>query len=299
MPANMPAAEHPIDASLVRALLQAQHPDLAALSITPVASGWDNAIFRLGDALAVRLPRRAIAAPLVLHEQRWLPELAGRLPLPIPAPVRTGVPGCGYPWAWSVCPWIEGLGADEAPPSPDETARDLAAFLRALHHAASPEAPRNPFRGGPLRDRDLALRERLVSLAERVDVARARQAWEYALAAPAFAGTPVWVHGDLHPANLLVSGGRLAAVLDFGDLTAGDPATDLAAAWMLLPAEARAAFRSAYAPPDAATWRRARGWALSHALACLANSADNPRIARVGVTTLARVLEDPEREGSG
>ena len=97
-----PPAEVAIDASLIRALLQEQHPDLAHLALVDVGEGWDNRLFRLGDDLAVRIPRRAVAAVLIEQEQRWLPQLAPRLPLPIPVPRRVGRPGCGFPWSWSI-----------------------------------------------------------------------------------------------------------------------------------------------------------------------------------------------------
>src|SRR4029450_5185628 len=99
---------------LVRALLEAQHPDLAKLPLKDVGSGWDNRLYRLGEALAVRLPQRAVAAPLIEREQRWLPQLAPRLPLPVPIPVRTGEPGCGYPWPWTIVQWRIGESAETA-----------------------------------------------------------------------------------------------------------------------------------------------------------------------------------------
>ena len=142
MPASdKPPAEFPIDEALVRGLLSDQHPDLAALPLARVGSGWDNELFRLGARWVVRLPRRALAAGLVEGEQRWLPELAGRLPLAVPVPLRCGVPGRGYPWRWSVCPWLEGETAAEAVFSPERAAADLGAFLRALHRPAPPAAP--------------------------------------------------------------------------------------------------------------------------------------------------------------
>lgn len=295
----MPVAEHPIDAALVQALLADQHPDLAGLPLAEVACGWDNVIYRLGSAWSVRLPRRALAVAFTRNEQRWLPRLAEALPLPVPAPARLGGPGRGYPWPWSVCPWFDGETAADAPLDLSRAARDLGAFVAALAQPAPPDAPTNPYRGGPLAERSPMLEERLSALGPDVDAAAVRKVWRDALDAPAFSDPPRWIHGDLHPANLVVRDGRLAAVLDFGDLAGGDPATDLAVAWMLFPAEAepaRTAFRRAAGGADGATWRRARGWALSHAIACLAGSADNPRMHRVGAATLEAVLADrPQR----
>ena len=294
MALDMPAAEVEIDPSLVRGLLADQHPDLAVLPLEAGVPGWDNAIFRLGRELVVRLPRRAIAVRPLENEQRWLPELAPRLPLPIPVPVRVGVAGRGFPWPWSVCPWFEGETAAETPFDQAAAARDLGAFVAALHAPAPDDAPANEFRGGALAGRSAILEERLALLAGTVDAEAVRARWRAALAAPYDAGRRVWLHGDLHPANLVVRNGRLAAVLDLGDLTGGDPATDLAAAWMFFDPDARRVFRDAAGAPDADTWARARGWALSHGIACLASSADNPRMHAVGARTLANVLADPD-----
>src|SRR5262245_58206273 len=147
-----PAAECAIDTALVAGLLAEQHPDLAHLPLREIDAGWDNALFRLGNDLAIRLPRRAMAAPLILHEQRWLPHLAERLMLPIPAPVRIGTQALGYPWHWSVVPWIRGVPADQHEPDTAQT-RSFAAFLRPLHVPAPADAPTNPLRGVPLRQR--------------------------------------------------------------------------------------------------------------------------------------------------
>lgn len=291
----MPAAEVDIDADLVRALLRDQHPDLADLELREVAFGWDNVVFRLGDDLAVRIPRRHLAATLIEHEQRWLPVLAPTLPLPVPAPVRIGRPALGYPWSWSVVPWMTGGEAATNPPAdPYAAATTLGTFLRALHRPAPDDAPRNPYRGIPLAERHDLTVAAIAALAGSVDTAVVRARWDELVGTPPWTGPPLWLHGDLHPANLLVRDGRLAGVIDFGDLTSGDPATDLMVAWALLPRDAHAAFRAAAGDVDAATWRRARGWALAHAVACLASSADNPIIAGIGRRGLTAVLADPD-----
>lgn len=291
---NMPAAELDIDDGLVRALLRDQHPDLADLPLRQVAFGWDNVVFRLGGELAVRIPRREVAAPLIETEQRWLPELAPGLPLPVPVPVRIGRPALGYPWCWSVIAWMEGTDAATAPPTdPTDAATSLGEFLRALHVPAPAGAPVNPYRGVPLADRHDITVAGIEALAGEIDTVRVRDEWEAALALPPHGGPPVWLHGDLHPANLLVRDGRLAGVIDFGDLTSGDPATDLSVAWSLLPPDARPLLRRAAGAVDDATWLRARAWALALAVACLASSADNPTIAAIGRQGLAAVLADP------
>lgn len=286
--AGTPAAEVEIDEALVRALLAAQHPDLAELPLRELANGWDNTMYRLGDELTVRLPRRRQAAELVEHEQRWLPVLAPDLPVPVPAPVRIGRPTPEYPWSWSVLPWFAGRPAatDPALDGP-AMARDLGAFLRALHRPSVPEAPINAVRGGPLAGREANVRERLDRLSGHVDADALWQRWEHCRDAPAWAGPPLWLHGDLHGHNLLTSGGRLVAVIDFGDLTAGDPATDLGLAWSVLAPADRETFRRAAdseaRPIDEAMWQRAEGWALSVGIAIVANSGDNPAMHAMGL----------------
>jgi aminoglycoside phosphotransferase (APT) family kinase protein len=295
----MPAAELEITADLVRRLLAAQHPDLAGLPVKALANGWDNSLFRLGDGLVARLPRRTLGAGIVVNEQRWLPALAPRLPLPVPVPVRTGLPGEGYPWPWSIVEFLPGTPASDGPPfDRRRAAADLGRFFGALHVAAPPDAPSNPYRGVPLRQRADNFQQNLATVAGQVDRDAVLSAWAAALAVPAWDDAPVWLHGDPHPANILVHDGAVSGVLDFGDITAGDPATDLSLAWMLLPASCHDPFRAAYAeaghkPLTDATWARGRGWALNLAIVFLAWSADNPRLHAVGERTLAAVLAAP------
>jgi len=283
-----PAAEFPVDVALVAALLRDQHPDLAALPLRVVASGWDNVVVRAGGDLAVRLPRRAAAAELVVHEQRWLPGIAARVAevVAVPEPVRTGRPALGYPWTWSVVPWLPGRPAGEQPQG-ESVAGTLAAFLARLHVPAPADAPVNPVRAVPLATRSDAVLTRLAT----TDVPRARELaalWRTAAGAPTHTGPPVWVHGDLHPFNLLVEGPpggqRLSAVIDFGDVTAGDPAVDLATRWLTLDRAGRRAF-AALVPADGATWTRARGWAVSIASALATTDDDAFR------TTAARAID--------
>ena len=290
-----PAAEVVVDEPLVRALLAEQHPDLAALPLAELGAGWDNTLWRLGDDLLVRLPRRAAAVPLVEHEQRWLPGLAPMLPLPVPAPLRLGRPSeaIGYPWPWSVVPWLDGTPGDEATMErPDDAARRLGRFLRALHVEAPSDAPRNPVRGVPVGDRLATFEERLAALAVEIDeaaVRAVRAVWDRALAAPPFAGPPRWLHGDLHPGNVLVANGTVAAVIDFGDLCAGDPASDLAGAWMLLPADAVSVLLAAYAGIDPALEARALGWAVLFGLMFVSIGLEGrPTYAAVGRRTIER-----------
>jgi aminoglycoside phosphotransferase (APT) family kinase protein len=289
----MPAADVEVDEELVRRLLVDQHPDLADRPLVLVANGWDNVIFRLGDDLVARMPRRRMAADLVVNEQRWLPELAARLPLAVPAPVRVGTPDAAYPWHWSICPWFDGdVAADVVLADPHREATALGEFVAALHVDAPPEAPRNEFRGQPIGD----LRPRVVANAERlgalVDAVAVLGRFDEAAAVDEWSRPPQWLHGDLHSANVLVADGAISAVIDFGDITSGDPAVDLAIAWMLFEADERATFRRAAGDVDDATWSRSIGWALHFALLYLLHSVDNERFERMGSILLRRVLTD-------
>jgi len=294
----MPAAEVEVTPELVRRLLRTQHPDLAGLPVEPLANGWDNTLFRLGDGLVVRLPRRTLGANILVNEQRWLPVLAPRLPLPVPAPVRIGgpAPDEGYPWPWSVVNFLPGTPASSGVSfDPAVAAADLGGFFGALHAAAPPDAPANPFRGVPLASRAANFAENLATLHGQVNRAEVLAAWEAALAVPPWSGPPRWLHGDPHPANILIHDGRVSGVIDFGDITAGDPAADLSLAWMLLPVTTHDKFRTAYAAAgndtiSPATWARARGWALNLAIVFLAWSADNPDLHKVGKQTLSATL---------
>jgi len=272
-------------------LLCEQHPDLAALPLVRIGAGWDNEIYRLGEQLAVRLPRRMASVQLIAHEQRWLTPLAATLPLAVPAPRRLGVPSERFPAPWSIVPWLEGETADARPVRADQ-AGVLAAFLRALHVPAPPQAPLNPFRGVSLQQRADFIAERLVRRGQRASLpARIRASWAAAL--EAVRDVPVtWIHGDLHARNVLVGAdGRLSAVLDWGDMCAGDRATDLAAIWILLDSiGARRAAMSALGGSEA-TWARARGWAVLFGLV-LADLSDSAH-ALTGERTLRHLEEGP------
>lgn len=257
-----------ITADLIRDLLREQHPDLAERPLKLGALGWDNQVWRLGDDLAVRLPWATESADALLRkEHAWLPLLAEGLPLPVPVPQRLGEPSARFPRPWLVTTWVPGEPADRAPATrPDEAADALAAFLTAFHRPAPGQAPVGRDRGGRLADFTDALTGSLAWAADLGFVQNAdavRAIWADAAAAPAWTGPRLWLHGDLHPANILTIDGTFSGVIDFGDLFAGDPAFDLAAAWILLPDGAQDRFHTAYLPsPDPATLRRARGWAI-------------------------------------
>jgi len=294
-PTGTPAAERAIDADLARHLLCEQHPDLADLPIRVVGSGWDNAMFRLGDDLALRLPRRTVAVQLLLNEQAWLPRLKDQLPLPIPAPVRTGVATERFPWPWSITPWMVGETADLSLPDADQGER-LADFFRALHRPAPAEAPRNPVRGVPLSSRIEAFQSRLPALGPAISWLDQpiMAIWEEALAAPDDA-EPTWIHGDLHPRNVLVDQGQLSAVIDWGDMAQGDRASDLAAVWMLLPdLGAREAAIAGCPEVSQATWQRARGWAVLYGVMLMAAGlADDPRMVTIAERIFGNLTDGP------
>ncbi|NOL43486.1 aminoglycoside phosphotransferase family protein [Kribbella sandramycini] len=256
--------------SLIRTLLTEQHPDLAHLPLREVVGGWDNQMWRLGEDLAVRLPRTPRAPELLQRERNWLPTLAERLPLPIPTPVRLGEPSERFPSPWLITQWVPGEPADREFITADESGTALADFLRALHVPAPADVPQEA-RGGLMRQ------ESIEHFAGSIEPSTAvRDIWADAVAAPAWDGPAVWVHSDLHPANLVVADGRLAGVIDFGDVGAGDPAVDISAAWVLLPDGAAKRFFAAY-PMDEATFRRARGWAAFRALFVLAMAVNGER----------------------
>jgi aminoglycoside phosphotransferase (APT) family kinase protein len=287
-----PAAEVRIDEDLVHQLLAAQHPDLAGRPLRLVNSGFDNELWRLGDDLAVRIPRRALAAALLANEQRWLPGLARRLPLAVPAPIRMGRPSPRYPWPWSVVPWLAGDPGDRVPvtDAPD-AGRKLGAFLGALHQAAPRSAPFNSWRSVPLTDRADTFGTVLPGLGSDAQQRRLLQVWQRAIDAAAHPGPAVWIHGDLHPANTLMAGGTLVGVIDFGDLCAGDPATDVAAVWLLLPPDGVEAFVVAYGAANRALEERSLGWASLFALILLElGTHDRPTYERMARTALERIL---------
>jgi aminoglycoside phosphotransferase (APT) family kinase protein len=287
----MPAAEVDVGPELVRGLLADQRPDLSDLAVTPLGSGWDNFSFRLGDRHVARFPRRLLASSLVENEARWLPLLAPSLPLPVPAPLFLGMPGRGYPWRWVISPWVPGEPVGHGGPFHQEVAaQDLAAFLAALHRPAPPSAPLNQFRGIPLGDRDTTTRHRIQALESQLDAAALLEIWDESLEIPGHSGRPMWLHGDLHPLNLLAENGRLTGVIDFGDITSGDPATDLAVAWMLFDRPNRESLRARYGDEDKDLWIRARGWAVSLATSYLAHSDDDPAMGAVGRLTIDRIL---------
>lgn len=262
---RMHADEVVVDAALVRRLVAEQHPQWADLPVVHASSaGTDNAMFRLGDELAVRLPRIPGAAGGVEHEQRWLPVIGRALPVETPVPLAQGVPAHGYPWPWSVYTWLEGR-----PPGPadltERLVQDLAACLRVLHALDVPGGPPN-HRGLTFDARDAVTRESIAAMRGMpgIDTDAVTAVWDAAFDLPTCAPPGVWIHSDVAPGNLLVRGGRLTGLIDFAGVSRGDPAVDLQVAWNLLPRGLRPALREAL-DVDEATWLRSRAWSLSQA----------------------------------
>ncbi len=299
---------------LVRDLLRDQHPDLAHLPLELGARGWANQLWRLGDDLAVRIPWQSDTADSqLLTEHTWVPVLAPLLPLPVPVPQRLGQPSARYPHPWIVTTWVKGTPADRAPATSSElAAKALAGFVTAMHRPAPIEAPEGRRRGGPLAQvaKGPALRLMFKTLRESCAAVAAteqtqvpdphaiRAIWDDAVHAPRWEGPPLWLHGDLHPANVLTADGTFCGVVDFGDLCAGDPALDLAACWILLPDhDAIEHFRSACPlAGDDATWRRARGWAIwrasgSLAIATADHAGGKPSWGPPAIASLQRLSE--------
>ena len=283
-----------MDAVGVQRLLDAQQPTYAGEGLTFVGEGWDNYTFRLGADKAVRLPRHRAAAQLLANEQRWMPVIADRLPVSVPRPLATGAPSGLYPWTWTIVEWIEGTTVDEGPLAVDQ-AKQLARALVALHKHNPPgpveAAPANPYRGGPLASIASVVEDRLGRLPPDLEdlIPTLTRRWRTAASAP-LSAVQTWLHGDLHPLNVLTRRGKLAGLIDWGDLTAGDPATDLAAAWTLLDTEAaRSQFNKHYGTTEAEQGRAA-GWAIHFGTAMVVNG--DARHARVGRRILRRITHD-------
>lgn len=300
IPRNMHEDEADVDIPLVRRLLVAQFPQWADLPVERVASaGTDNAIYRLGHDMAVRLPRIEAATAQVDKEHRWLPRLAPQLPLAIPIPLAEGRAAHGYPWRWSIYRWLDGKPAStDRIDDLQEAARTVAEFVAALQRVDAADGPtpgeHNFFRGVPLAQREGPTRAALERLEGSVDIDAVRTAWQAALEVPEHPGPSVWIHGDLSPGNLLVVDGRVNGVIDLGALAIGDPACDLIVAWNLLPAEARDVFRAALRVDDA-EWARGRGWALSIALIQLPYYQNtNPLVAANARHVIHEVLVDQD-----
>ena len=293
---------HRLTLGEVKALITSQFPQWSELPLREVSSaGTDHELLRLGNDKLIRLPRVDWAAGQAEKEFRWLPVLAPGLPLTIPEPIAMGKATDFYPWNWSIYGWLEGNNAKLQPPSDlDETAEELAAFLKNLqsHEATTgPAAGRHNFRRGvPLLQLDEIVRRCVNELGKRINPDPILPLWEEALESPTCRKT-TWVHGDLHAGNMLTQNGKLSAIIDFGGLGVGDPACDLIVAWNLLDTSSREIFRHAM-HCDEGTWTRGRGWAIYTALVALPYYWDsNPSIVEDSWNTLSRLFPDTRIRG--
>ena len=290
---GMHADEIAVDEGTVRRLLAAQLPEWAGLELRRLPPvGTDNQLFRLGEDLLVRMPRIHWAADSALHEHEWLPRLAPHLSLPVPAPVALGEPGEGYPWHWTVVPWIEGETPTEETFDPEEWAVALGAFVRECRAVPGMGGPaKTEGRGAPLSSLDGWVRE-WTAKADESEVSRdaVLAVWADALDAPAYDDEPRWFHGDLHDGNLLVRDRRLAAVIDWGAAGRGDPAIELNAMWGYVPASVADLYRDAVGLDEAA-YRRARGFALAPAISASTYYRETaPEIAVSALGTVRRLI---------
>lgn len=286
-----------IDESLVRQLLAEQFSQWADLPLQPVRSaGTDNALYRLGVDMVVRLPRIRSAVASVDKEHEWLPRLAQHLPIPIPVPLAKGTPAERYPWQWGVYSWLPGENPTiDGMTDVNSLTGDIVRFVDALHRIDLSGGPPS-HRGAGLKVQDEEARSALVELEGTIDTDAATSAWDEVLTIPQWSGAPVWIHGDLLPGNLLASTGRLTGVIDWAALGVGDPACDLIVAWALLPPAARHTFRVALGVDDA-TWARGRGWALSIGLIALPYYRHtNPEFAATALHLIHEVLADHKLE---
>lgn len=289
---KMHADEIEIDISLVKSLITSQFPQWQDFSIRQIdAIGTDNAIFRLGDTMAVRIPRIKKAAAHIEKEYQWLPKLTSHLPLTIPVPIAKGKRTESYPWQWSIYRWIEGESAVDTISNLSQAAINLGHFVVALRNIDATGGP-ICHRGKPLQTRDKETRDAIVSWRNVIDIDAAITIWNRSLALPLWGGKSVWIHGDLHADNMLTQNGNINAIIDFGSSGVGDPAVDMMPALTILSSETRQKFREIVNVDDA-TWGRGRGWALTFGLVAYPYYKNtNPTLAKIARHTIDEVLAD-------
>jgi aminoglycoside phosphotransferase (APT) family kinase protein len=288
-----------ISPGTVRELVDAQFPQWRALAIRPVDSaGTVNAIFRIGDHLVARLPLEPDDPALVRRdlecEATAARELAGRTRFPTPEPVALGEPGAGYPLPWLVQTWLPGITAtNEDPGGSAAFAQDLAEFISGMRGISTGGRTfRGSGRGGDLASHDAWMQTCFARSGQLVDVPRLRRMWDIFRELPHSGRGDVMSHGDLIPGNVLVSGGRLAGVLDVGGLGPADPALDLVAAWHLLKPGPRQVLRDDLRCDDL-DWDRGKAWAFEQAMGAVWYYADsNIAMSRMGQRTLERIQTD-------
>jgi len=299
-PANksaMPDAEVVIDLKLVRELITTQAPRWAHEDITYLATGWDNEVYRLGETLLIRLPRRQMGEEIGVKERRWLPLLARDTGVDIGLAIFEGQPTASYPFTFSICRYVPGTSAAQlARQERDGYAEEFSGLLRDLHQPASSPEPRSSFRGCALALLDTRTREQISNLESPLQPG-ALALWQEALGAEAYMDAPVWLHGDPHPHNTVV-GEQLrhptVSLVDYGDLCVGDPASDLGMSWMHFSPEGIVkVFESYGIAVGSPTWKRARGWGLRYAM-LTANLGTDDLLGIVGRETLEVLIASSE-----
>ena len=286
-----------LDTTNARRIIDAQFPKYKRLSLEPIIpGGTDNTMFRLGQTLCARFPKREEAVPQIKKEQVWLPRLAP-LPLKIPSEVGSGPASAEIPYDWSLYDWLPGKSLVESEiENWSAAAIALADFVLGLQAKDVSSAPlagaQNHYRGVALEKRDELTIAAIAGLADEYSEEVLRRVWDEALQTPEHRGDPVWLHGDLQGGNILVSGGRLGAVIDFGLSGVGDPACDLMVAWSVLPRSARSVFKKSVRAADD-TWMRGLGWALSVSVIALENyRGRNQPLSHISRQTIDAILDD-------
>lgn len=290
--------EFNIDETLVTNLLKQQYPELAELPLAKIKHyGTDNAILRVGDKYAIRLPRVEYAAEQIEKEIVWLPKFISHLALTIPSPIHIGKPSNDFPHSWYLYHWIEGEDAYNTPPQNlNQFASDLAGFIKALWKVDIAGAPLAR-RGLPLKEhgRDEWVYQSISELKRYMDdstLQHCTDIWEETSSTPLWHKPPVWLHADLLPSNLLLLNDKLHAVIDFGLMGIGDPACDLIPAWCLFDRESRMIFKESL-NVDENTWIRGKGWALSIALIIMPYYKDtNPVLMSVARRIIGEITHE-------
>jgi aminoglycoside phosphotransferase (APT) family kinase protein len=288
------ADEVGIDDALVREMLRSQFPAWSDLPLRRVSStGTDNAIYRLGDEMGIRLPRIHWAVDQIGKEFRWLRRLSPHLPVALPLPLAEGRGESGYPYPWLIYQWLEGEDLQHAEVNDyNRLARDLAAFVTALSHVDAKDGPPAAVRGGSLAPHDETVKAAIRLLDASIDTDRALAVWRAALDADQWSGPSIWVHGDLLPGNILIRRSRLSGVIDWSAAGIGDPACEAMFGWFL-PPESRTVFREGLGFDDP-TWARARGWVVQQTTMFILYYSDTiPDAVAAAKLRLQAALDDP------
>lgn len=259
---GFPEAEIEITGNLVRNLVDSQFSEFSNLELTFLSEGYDNANFKLGNSMLVRLPRRALGAKLIKHEIEWLPKLKNLLSIKVPSPIKVGASTENFPWPWTITPYFDGNSPLITMLDESELLK-LVQFLKQLHEINPKEAPENPHRDVKLSLKADSVNERIMLLeSQSTEIpGEVKQLWEQAVLEPVDL-KPSLIHGDLHPDNIIVKNGELEAIIDWGDITKGDPATDLASLWMLTDDyDIRSKLFNEYGASPS-TILRSKGWAF-------------------------------------